>query len=172
MKVSVGSLNPTKIEGARRALLRLYSDVEIAPISVRSKVPAQPFGRDTIKGAIWRATSAFSQDVELSIGIEAGLFECGSAGGYLDFQVAAVFDGTHHTMGFGPGFAYPPSVIEEVLEGKEVGVVMERISGIKGLGERGGAVHFLSRGAISRVELSEMAVLMAMIPRIRGELYG
>jgi len=172
MKVSMGSLNPTKIEGARRALLRLYTDVEIVPLQVRSKVPPQPFGRETIRGALSRAKSAFSQDVDLSIGIEAGLFECGGAGGYLDFQVAAVFDGVHHTVGFGPGFAYPPSVIDEVLEGREVGAVMESISGIKGLGEKGGAVHFLSRGAISRVELSEMAVLMALIPRIRGELYG
>ena len=91
--------------------------------------------------------------------------------GFIDFQVAVVYDGERMSIGFGPGFEYPPIVIEEVLKGKEVGEVMEKISGIKNLGERFGAIHFLTKGAISRAELSKIAVTMALIPWINKNLY-
>ncbi|MET1125091.1 MAG: inosine/xanthosine triphosphatase [Archaeoglobaceae archaeon] len=171
MKVVVGSKNPAKVEGARRAFEFFFDDVEVVGVEVRTSVPPQPFDVETIIGAIERAKLSYSEEFDFSVGIEAGLFRFPfTLTGYLDFQVAAVYDGKKISVGFGPGFEYPPTVVAEVLRGKEVGEVMERISGIENLGKKFGAVHYLSKGAISRSELSRLAVTMALIPFV-NELY-
>lgn len=172
VKVVVGSKNPTKIDGARMAFEQYFDEVKIVGVEVETTIPPQPFDEETIKGAVERAMKAYSPEFDFSIGIEAGLFRFShTISGYIDFQVSAVYDGAVYSLGFGPGFEYPRAVVEEVKGGKEVGEVMERISGIKNLGKKKGAVHFLSKGAISRTELSRISVTMALIPFINREMY-
>ena len=48
---------------------------------------------------------------------------------------------------------------------------MEELTGRKGIGRTTGAIGFLSGGRMDRTKLTEAAVLMALIPRIRKELY-
>ncbi|MGZ7096565.1 MAG: inosine/xanthosine triphosphatase, partial [Methanobacterium sp.] len=83
----------------------------------------------------------------------------------------AVFDGERITLGVSSGFEYPPSVIEEVLKGKEVGEVMDKVTGVNNLGQKAGAVSFLSKGILDRTGNTEQCVLTAMIPRMNGEIY-
>jgi len=172
MKVVVGSLNPTKIEGVRKAFKQYFEDVEVEGLSISSGVSSQPFNEDTVRGAINRALNAFSEEFDYSVGIEAGLFSFElTLTGYIDFQVAAIFDGDYVSIGFGPGFEYPPYVVRRVLKGTEVGDVMDELTGIKNLGEKTGAISYLTKGIIQRSELSRIAVTMALIPRINKELY-
>jgi len=172
MRVVVGSLNPTKIEGVRRAFNQFFDDVIVKGVEVNSGVGNQPFNNDVVKGAINRAINSF-QDCDFSVGIEAGLFSLKKTlTGYIDFQVAAIYNGKRITIGFGPGFEYPPVVVDEVLKGKEVGEIMDEITGIKNLGEKTGAIHFLTKGVIPRSELARIAVTMALIPWINEEMYG
>jgi len=171
MKVTVGSTNPTKVEGVRLAFNQYFDDVEIVPKDVDSGVPPQPFNDDVIKGAINRAINAF-ENCDYSVGVEAGLFTINNTiTGYMDFQVAVIYDGEKFTIGFGPGFEFPPSVVKKALEGMEVGEVMEKITGIEKIGEKFGAIYYLTKGRISRIELTRLAVTMALIPRINKELY-
>ncbi len=171
MRVAVGSCNPTKVKGVEEAFKHFFNDVEVLPRSVNSGVPPQPFNGDVIRGAINRAVNAFC-DCDFSVGIEAGFFKTeGTITGYIDFQVAAVYDGDRCTLGFGPGFEFPPKVVEEALRGKEAGDVMEEITGIKNIGERMGAIHYLSKGVVSRTDLTRIAVIMALIPRLNKDLY-
>jgi len=172
MKVIVGSLNPTKIEGVKKAFEQFFENVVVSSMKVSSGVGNQPFNNDVVKGAINRAINSFSNEYDFSIGIEAGLFSLkNTLTGYVDFQVAAIYNGKRLTIGFGPGFEYPPSVIEKVLRGKEVGDVMDEITGIQNLGEKTGAIHYLTKGVISRSELTRIAVTMALIPWINKEMY-
>ncbi|MBO8179008.1 MAG: inosine/xanthosine triphosphatase [Archaeoglobus sp.] len=172
IRVVVGSKNPTKIEGTKMAFKQYFDEIEVVGVEVNTDVPPQPFNSETIRGAIERAKKSYSPKFDFSVGIEAGLFRFDyTISGYLDFQVAAVYDGEKCTIGFGPGFEYPKSVVKEVMEGKEVGEVMERVSGIKNLGRKWGAVHYLSKGAISRTELSRISVTMALIPLLNREMY-
>lgn len=172
MKVVVGSLNPTKIEGVKKAFNQFFDDVVVKGVKVNSEVGDQPFNNDVVKGAINRAINSFSNDYDFSVGIEAGLFSLkNTLTGYIDFQVAAIYNGKRLTIGFGPGFEYPPIVVDKVLKGKEVGDVMDEITGIKNLGEKTGAIHFLTKGVISRSELARIAVTMALIPWVNKEMY-
>jgi inosine/xanthosine triphosphatase len=77
------------------------------------------------------------------------------------------------TFGAGPGFEYPPIVTQKVTqENLEVGEVMEKITGIKNLGEKMGAIGYLTHGLMDRTKLTEFSVLMAMLPRINTKLYS
>lgn len=173
MKVAVGSKNPVKVKATQNVLEKIYKNLEVVSVDADSEVPAQPFGLEqTIKGAINRAKNAFSMEFDLSVGIESGLMETpNSITGYIDLQWCAVFDGDKITLGVSSGFEYPPMVIEKVLNGCEVGDVMDKVTGVENLGKKAGAVSYLSRGILDRTENTEQCVLTAMIPRMNEEVY-
>jgi non-canonical (house-cleaning) NTP pyrophosphatase len=59
----------------------------------------------------------------------------------------------------------------ELLKGSTVGdVFAEKIVG-ESIGQKGGAIGYLTNGVMNRRELTESAVLAAMVPRINKELY-
>ena len=172
MKVAVGSTNPLKVEGVKRAFLQYFDDVEVEGFKVESGVKDQPFNVEVVRGAMNRAFNAYRESYDFSVGVEAGLFSMkNTITGFLDFQVAVIYDGRKMSIGFGPGFEYPPMVVESVLGGYEVGKIMEKITGIRSIGKKYGAIHFLTKGKISRVDLTKIAVTMALIPWINKKLY-
>jgi inosine/xanthosine triphosphatase len=173
MKVIVGSQNPVKLNATRNVLDKIYPQLEIEAREVDSGVPDQPIGLEiTIQGAINRAKNAFKEGVDLSVGIESGLLEVPhSITGYLDLQWCAIYDGAKTTLGVSAGFEYPPLVIEQVLNGMEVGDVMDQVTGVDRLGQKTGAVSHLSRGLLDRTGNTEQCVLMAMIPRMNEKFY-
>jgi inosine/xanthosine triphosphatase len=75
------------------------------------------------------------------------------------------------TLGAGPGFQHPAVVLDEVAKGQTVGEALDRLAGVDNIGRKEGAIGFLTEGRLTREELTEAAVLMAMVPRIRRELY-
>jgi len=178
MRIAVGSTNPTKVKAVENVMKRIYGDVEVFGVEVESGVPDQPIGLEEIaRGAINRAKMALEKtSAELGVGIEAGIYQFPKTlTGYLDIQVCAVAspDG-RITIGHGPGFEYPPVVIERILnEGVEAGIAMGGLVNDLELKKKIGAIGVLSKGLLTRTELNEIAVLMAMIPRLnRGLFFG
>jgi len=171
MKVAVGTNNPVKAKAVENVFSRLFGNVTVDARRVASGVPPQPFGSDTVKGAITRAKNAYkSGGYDYGVGIEAGLSDV--EGFVLDIQFCAIYDSVAGiTLGCGSGFQYPPEVVSEVLSGREVGDVMSEISGIENLGKKLGAIGYLSHGLLDRTQLTEQSVLMALIPRINPKLY-
>jgi len=170
--VRVGSTNRVKVAATRAAFSKIFRRAAVRGVVVGSEVSAQPVEEETMDGAIARARAAI-RDADFGVGIEAGLFWNEAAKDYFDVQYCAIIDkrGTV-TLGHGPGFRYPPSAIAEVKKGITVGEAMERLSGVRNIGRRMGAVGWLSKGSMDRTWLTESAVLMALIPRIRRELYS
>lgn len=173
MIVQVGSENPVKVQATRNVLAWLYENVTVSGVHVDSGVPDQPIGiEQTIEGAINRAKSAYSSGCDLGVGIESGLMDTPhTITGYIDMQWCAIYDGEKITLGVSAGFEYPPAVVDEVLSGKEVGDVMDQVTGVDNLGEKMGAVSFLSKGMLDRTGNTEQCVLTAMIPRLNEGIY-
>lgn len=173
MMVKVGSRNPVKIQATRNVLEKIYDDLEVHPANVDSGVSDQPIGLvQTIKGAVNRSKGAYLQDCDLGVGIESGLLKTPhTITGYVDLQWCAIYDGEKITLGVSAGFEYPPMVVEEVLKGKEVGDVMDQLTGVDDLGEKMGAVSYLSKGMLDRTGNTEQCLLMAMIPRMNEKVY-
>ncbi|CEL25143.1 MULTISPECIES: inosine/xanthosine triphosphatase [Methanobacterium] len=173
MKIIVGSKNPVKFQATGNVLEKIYGELEVQAIDVDSGVPDQPIGLEvTVQGAINRAKNAFFPDFDLSVGIESGLLEVPhSITGYLDLQWCAIYDGEKITLGVSAGFEYPPMVIEQVLGGREVGDVMDQVTGVNKLGQKTGAVSHLTQGMLDRTGNTEQCVLMAMVPRMNEGIY-
>ncbi|USS40247.1 inosine/xanthosine triphosphatase [Thermococcus aggregans] len=176
MRIAVGSTNPTKVKAVENVMRKIYGEVEVFGVEVESGVSDQPVGiEEIVQGAINRAKMALEKtSADFGVGIEAGIYPFPQTlTGYLDIQVCAIAspDGVI-TIGHGPGFEYPPIVIERILnEGVEAGIAMGGLVNDLELKKKIGAIGVLSKGLLTRTELNEIAVLMAMIPRLNKELF-
>ena len=172
MRVQIGSQNPSKIKAVKKVFSMIFSfEIEYSASVVNTGVPAQPFNQETLRGAINRAKNALGY-ADYAVGIEAGLFWEDELNNYLDRTYCAIIDKYGYmSMGHSGGFTYPQKVIDMVKSGVEVGVAMEKIFKVHNIKNKMGAIGFLSNGLINRVDFNAQSVLMAMIPRIRGNLY-
>ncbi len=187
MHVCVGSLNPVKFNAVKQAYKIYYNNIDVHKAKVQSNVPKQPIGLDiTVKGAYNRAKKSLEylksildseyEECELfGVGIEAGLVNIPLARtNYLGLQFCVIMDQLGEvSIGSGVGFEYPEKIIKKVLSEKmEIGVIMGNLSGNRTLKREGGAISFLSKQAIKRVDILKEAVICALLPRINGELYS
>ncbi len=169
LRANVGSLNRIKVDAVTNVLTRLYGEVKIAGVDVETGVAEQPMGEETRRGAMVRASQAI-RDADLGVGLEAGVFDTDD--GLYDVQYCAVIDQRgRYTIGHGMGFRYPPAVAELVREGRTVGRSFQELYGWERDGKKEGAISFLTTGALDRTALAEQAVMAAMVPRVRKELY-
>lgn len=167
----MGSNNPIKAQAVRSVFERALGPTDVKLIPVASSVPLQPFDDDTAKGACERARRALG-DADFGVGIEAGLIWHKELKLYFDVQFCAIVspDGKL-TIGHGSGFVYPETVIAQVLQGRPIGDIMSELTNIEKIGHKGGAIGYLSKNLLRREQLTEQAVLVALLPRLRPELY-
>lgn len=164
MDIAVGSLNRVKVEAVRNVMEKIYGDVRITAVDVPSNVPEQPFEEQTRQGAENRAREALG-DHDMAVGIEAGVFEFSD--GMYDIQQCCIVDRDGRaTYGQGSGFRYPDEIAGRVRDGETVGDACRDLFGREGIGKKGGAIGMLSRGLLTRLELTEQSVTAAMILRI------
>jgi inosine/xanthosine triphosphatase len=171
--VSAGSTNPAKVEGIRLALSKYFSAIEVRPVDATSVSRTQPRGLEQMaEGATARAKYALATaGGELGVGVEAGIFSV--AGVYFDNQVAAIADVSGKvSLGHSAGYTLPKEDIEALFkEGSELERWAEGVSGIDRVGDKGGVIQFLTRGRMTRTDLTEQSVVAAMVPRLHPVLY-
>jgi len=175
VRIAVGSDNPVKVEAVKVAAKRLWPEADVRGFAVDPGVPLQPFEHETWEGARTRARLALSRwpEADFGVGIEAGLFDTSATNSVMDVQACVVADHAgRFTYGHGPGFSYPADVVDKLRGGRTVGEVLSTLSGVEEIGKKEGAIGFLSQGHMTRTQLTEPAVLMAFLPRLRPELYG
>jgi len=152
--VRVGTANPMKIAATRKAFATFFKTVKVAGIDVPSTVSPQPisFG-EIVRGARERARRAF-RDCDYSVGIEAGVFKVGPVWP-RPFQItmACVFDGTRESLGSGPFFELPASMVKKVVLADT------------------GSVALVTKGKVKRESVTRDAIVMALAPFVSPELY-
>ena len=176
MNIKIGSLNPVKIAAVKETLL-LYKQFARAVVNgkeVSSEVNAQPFSlEETIRGARNRARNAF-EACHYSIGIESGIMHVQYAETQnMDVCACAIYDGVRYHLGLSPAFEYPPTVMQLLHKGKEVNDAFFELGFAlhRKLGNQGGAIGFLTQGLMERKEYTKSAIMMALIPLLRPDLY-
>lgn len=174
MLVSVGTKNPAKLEGVRRAFARHFPEVEIRPVDSSSVAKAQPRGLDEmVHGATLRAKFALSKEGgDFGVGVEAGIFTIG--GVYFDNQQAAIADAAGRvSLGHSAGYMLPKGAMEKLFaDGRELERWAEELSGIDEVGDKGGLIQYLTKGKMTRTDLTEQCVLTALIPWLHKDVYG
>ncbi len=163
---ALGTLNPSKKQGLEKAAKKLFKKFRVSALKVKSEISEQPFDDETVQGAINRAKSAYcATDADFGVGFESGIFSMGG-NNLHDIAICAIFDGEKTTLGNSMGFQMPPSALKLISKHKDLGAIMEELSGIEKIGYKKGAIHYLSAGLLDRQQMNEQAFLCAMIPRI------
>ena len=174
MIVAAGTKNPAKLEGIRRAFSKYFPEVELRPIDSSSVAKAQPKGLDEMTaGATARAKYALSvAGGDFGVGVEAGIFTIGDV--YFDNQVAAIVDKSGNvSLGHSAGYMLPRDDMEKLFrDGRELERWAEEVSGIKEVGDKGGLVQHLTKGKVTRTDLSEQCVVTALISWLHRDGYG
>ena len=176
MKIAAGTKNPSKLKGIKNAYQKLLKvDVDVIGVQVPTGVSHQPSTfNEVIEGAINRAKYSIEKvkEAEQGVGVEAGFIYVKNK--VFDVQVAAIIDRDNNiTLGLSPAFQIPPKFVRRIFsEGVELEVVVDNYFRTRSIGEKGGFISILTKGLVSRDELTELAVIMALIPRIWKELYS
>ena len=171
---AVGTKNPAKVEGIRRAFARYFPGTELLPVDSSSVAKAQPRGLDEMTaGATARAKYALSvAGGDFGVGVEAGIFTVGDV--YFDNQVAAIVDRTGRvSLGHSAGYMLPRDAMEKLFrDGRELERWAEEVSGVNEVGDKVGIIHHLTRGRMNRTDLTEQCVITALVPWLHRDLYG
>ncbi|HLQ06709.1 MAG TPA: inosine/xanthosine triphosphatase [Nitrososphaerales archaeon] len=174
MIVAAGTKNPAKLEGIRRAFGKYFPDMELRPVDSTSVAKAQPRGLEEMTaGATARAKFALSKaGGDFGVGVEAGIFTIGEI--YFDNQVAAIVNPSGKvSLGHSAGYSLPQQAMEKLFsEGKELERWAESISGINEVGDKGGLIQHLTKGKMTRTDLTEQCVVTALIPWLHRDVYG
>ncbi len=172
--VAVGTKNPAKVEGIKRAFAKYFPGTEVRPVDSSSVAKAQPRGLDEMTaGATARARYALSKaGGDFGVGVEAGIFTIGDV--YFDNQVAAIVGGDGKvSLGHSSGYMLPKDAMEKLFkDGRELERWAEEVSGIDEVGDKVGLVHYLTKGEMNRAELTEQCVVTALIPWLHRDVYG
>ena len=67
----------------------------------------------------------------------------------------------------------PHDAIEKLFkDGRELERWAEELSGISEVGDKGGLIQHLTKGKMTRTELTEQCVITALIPWFHRDVYG
>jgi len=161
--VAVGSKNPTKVEATRRAFRRAFGRVRVIGLEVDSGVSHQPMSAsESIRGAINRAKRAIELlRADFGVGIEGGAARLCGRWFTTGFVAIASRDG-RISLGTSGWFECPARIVDEMKKGKELAEIMSEITGRKNVKEGEGAIGIFTRGHVSRTDLYEHGVWMAL----------
>ncbi|MBN2047914.1 MAG: DUF84 family protein, partial [Anaerolineaceae bacterium] len=117
-----------------------------------------------------KAVKAAMPDADYWVGIEAGVEARG--GETASFSWTVILDGDGR-MGKGTtGTSFLPPRITALMEkGLELGEAIDVVFGAKHSKQQNGAVGMLTGDAVTRTQVHELAVILALIPFRNPELY-
>ncbi|OEF22565.1 inosine/xanthosine triphosphatase [Vibrio rumoiensis] len=170
-KVVVASLNPAKIQAVESAFKASFpaTTFTFEGVSVASEVPDQPMNdQETKLGALNRVRNAKVKinDGDYYVGLEAGIEG--------DFTYAwMIIEDNHKQIKRGESrsacLMLPPSVLEKVRQGKELGYVMDEVFSTENIKQKGGAIGLLTHHQLTRSSVYHQALVLALIPFLNPE---
>ena len=165
IKILIGSNNKAKIEGAKLAFEKYFSDFEIISKDISSGVNAQPINEEILLGARNRIKGLKElniNNIDFYISSEAGLISIGDL--YVNINMGVIEDiNGYESIGTSQGYMIPKNKIELVKE-KTLGVVLdETFNGIN-LNRNKGGINYLTLGEVNRIQLVRDSFILALVP--------
>jgi inosine/xanthosine triphosphatase len=165
-KVAVGSQNPVKLTAVSLALRQLtHQPINVQGVDVPTGVSTMPRSLDEcVAGAQHRAIAAREAiDAPLGLGLEGGV-EPTAYGLFLVGWVAAVDAHGRVHLGSSGRIQLPEPIAQPVLDGAELGPVMDALVGRDKTNHQEGAIGILTGGLVVREQMFTTAVLLALAP--------
>ncbi len=189
VKVMVGSTNPVKVRAVRSVFARAFrgGDITVEGMDVDLGLPDQPLGDDeTRRCAVARAEHVLATtDADVAVGLEGGVAfegggdgkgggrgECGGREAHLiGWCAIAARDGTL-SVAHGASMPLPPAVAREVAAGRELGPVMDDVTGVHNSKQKQGASGYFTCGLLPREKSWEHTIICALVKLLRPEHYS
>lgn len=175
MKVLIGTKNPGKIEGARRAFSHYFKDVEIVGISSPSNVREQPVNLEIYMGAHNRAVNLMKYakenqiDADFFIAVESGITN--QLGSWLITNIAVIQDKYgYESVGTSASFPVPTKYVDKIIN-ETLGTVMDNLFNENDLRSSTGGVGLLTKEVITRIDLNTNAFIMALTQYINKDVW-
>ncbi|MCA9387101.1 inosine/xanthosine triphosphatase [Candidatus Dojkabacteria bacterium] len=174
-KVIIASKNPVKIETTKLGFGQMFKDqkFEFEGISVPSNVSDQPMSnKETVEGATNRALNAKKEQegADYWVGIEGGLED--EKGKLVSFAWIVIINKHGYvSKSRTSDFTLPDRVSELIHQGYELGDADDIVFKKENSKQANGSVGILTHDVITRTQLYEHAIIMALIPYVNEELY-
>jgi inosine/xanthosine triphosphatase len=176
VKVLVGSENRLKLEAAEEVFSRYFGEVEVIGVEVDGTVSSQPLASETLEGAknraleVSRINDERRLDAKFFVGVEGGILKLFSK--WFALSVMCIMDDMGRTgYGTSPMFELPGVIAQQLLEGSELGDVMDRVTGQRGTKEGQGAAGFFTKGVMDRKRICADGLVAALVPFLNEDLY-
>lgn len=173
IKLIVGSKNPVKIAAVHQAFAKVFHQHIISSegVSCDSGVAEQPMTwRETRQGAINRVEQLKAQhQADYCVAIEGGVdhFEDGPA----TFAFVVISCGDRQSVGRSAQLPLPFSVYQALVDGEELGTVMDQLFDMENAKQKQGAIGLLTANQESRTSAYVQATTLALAPFINPQLY-
>ena len=164
--IIVGSQNPVKINAALVGFNRMFAEQSFVAegLSVESGVSDQPMtATETLAGATQRAKAVrqANPNADFAVGIEGGI-DIINGQMFAGAWIVVVGKDGRQCRGRSGSFALPAKVQELVESGMELGHANDEYFDEHNSKQSGGAVGSLTGGVISRQDLYEHAMVLAL----------
>lgn len=139
-----------------------------------SGVREQPIGLDeTRRGALERARGVQAvTGARYGVGLEGGVELAPDGTAWLIGMATVISDTGLHLESEGPRMPLPPCLYEDLVGGKELGPLIDVLSGVHESKTGMGAVGWLTGGLVPRETLWLVTLACALGPLFRPEVYG
>jgi inosine/xanthosine triphosphatase len=186
--VALGSDRAAKIMAVRASIARVatidssWAEATVLARKVETTVPAMPLNDwELMQGARERALAVRDQlqaqrrTADIYVGLEGGFHSISIEGEWHTFLRGWAYasDGTNGTFGATPSISVPAALAKKVIEGRrELGLVIDEVSGIQDVRSRQGAWGILSRDLVTRAMSFEVALVAAFAPFYNRRMYS
>ena len=185
--IALGSDRAAKIMAVRACVARVaeidstWADANVVARPVTTNVPAMPLTDwQLMQGARERALAvrdvlrARRLEAEIYVGLEGGFHSISIEGEWHTFLRGWAYatDGKRGAFGASPSISVPDALAKKVIEGRrELGLVIDEVSGQRDIRSREGAWGVLSRDLVTRSMSFELALIAAFAPFYNAKLY-
>jgi inosine/xanthosine triphosphatase len=185
--IALGSDRAAKIMAVRASVARIaaidsaWAEANVVARQVTTNIPAMPLNDwQLMQGARERALAVRDSlrsrriDADIYVGLEGGFHSISIEGEWHTFLRGWAYatDGEKGSFGAAPSISVPPAIVKSVIEGRrELGLVIDEVSGGRDVRSRQGAWGVLSRDLVTRSLSFELALIAAFAPFYNAALY-
>lgn len=173
IQIRVGSTNPVKVNAVKTAFSAAFPNnvIECIATDAPSEVAAQPMTeQETLQGAMNRVMFCQQFTADYYVAIEGGVdnFSYGAA----TFAFVVIANAHEQHVGRGANLPLPASIYQSLLEGKELGPLMDELFNTHNIKQKGGAIGLLTNGLANREGNYHHALLLALAPFLHPTLFA
>jgi inosine/xanthosine triphosphatase len=185
--IALGSDRAAKIMAVRASVARVaeidasWAHANVVARRVETNVPSMPLTDwQLMQGALERALAVEESlksrrlEADIYVGLEGGFHSVSINGEWHTFLRGWAYatDGNRGAFGAAPSISVPPDIVKSVVEGRrELGNVIDEVTGKKDVRSKQGAWGVLSRDLVTRSMSFELALIAAFAPFYNSKMY-